>query len=408
VTLVSPELVAPLRELHDAEQFRWLTRRFEWQDLEGVDVVFTATGDHELAREIHQRAHEQGNVLVNLAEDATLCDFHVPATTSNPDVSVAVSTGGASPRAASRIRDWLDSWLEDNHARVAAALEAGRDEASSPPSSDPATNPGSSEAAEAARTDKVYIVGAGPGDPGLLTVRARDLLQRADIVFYDRLVGPEVLAGIPASAEQVYVGKSVGCAHRANIAELLITAARAGQRVVRLKGGDPMVFGRGGEEILALEHAHIPYEIVAGVSALSSVAAAGGFPITYRGISSEIVVRSGHNLEDPAIRGAATIPSTTEPRGTTYVYFMPARRLSPIVEELLAEGVTPSTPVALVQRGTLPEQKVLHSSLGELISRAEAETVETPALLVVGEVVRFREPGRLFPILDESAASERS
>jgi len=138
------------------------------------------------------------------------------------------------------------------------------------------------------------------------------------------------------------------------------------------------------------------------------VAAAGGFPITYRGISSEIVVRSGHNLEDPAIRGAATIPSTTEPRGTTYVYFMPARRLSPIVEELLAEGVTPSTPVALVQRGTLPEQKVLHSSLGELISRAEAETVETPALLVVGEVVRFREPGRLFPILDESAASERS
>jgi uroporphyrin-III C-methyltransferase/precorrin-2 dehydrogenase/sirohydrochlorin ferrochelatase len=238
---------------------------------------------------------------------------------------------------------------------------------------------------------RVALVGAGPGDPGLLTIRARDLLAGADIVYYDRLVSDAIVSTIPPPVELVYVGKEVGCATRANVEELLVESARAGKRVVRLKGGDPLIFGRGGEEILALERAGIDYEVVPGVSALTAVPGAAGIPLTHRGVASEIVVRSGHRV------------SPERAVETTYVYFMAATRLPRIVEELRAEGLPDSTPVAIVQRGTLPEQKVLVSELGSLLDATAREAVETPALIVAGDMVKFRDL-REFSLLLERAA----
>jgi uroporphyrin-III C-methyltransferase len=252
-------------------------------------------------------------------------------------------------------------------------------------------------------------VGAGPGDPGLLTLRAAALLESADVVYYDRLVSASILERIPARVEKVYVGKEVGCPARADIEALLARSAREGKRVVRLKGGDPFVFGRGGEEMLELRRAGIEFEVVPGVSALSSVPGWAGIPVTARGVADEIVVRSGHagaagdddEADEPVGSGAASAARARRGSGTTYIYFMAVRRLAHVVEELRREGLPSSTPVAVIQKGTLPEQKVLVSDLGSLLATAEREPPESPALVVAGEVVRFA-------VLDESQALPES
>jgi uroporphyrin-III C-methyltransferase len=218
------------------------------------------------------------------------------------------------------------------------------------------------------------------------------------VVYYDRLVSDEVLDVIPPRAEKVYVGKEVGCAHRANIHRLLAESAREGKSTVRLKGGDPFIFGRGGEEVIALRREGIELEVVPGVSALSSVPARAGIPITLRGVAGEIIVRSGHRLPSEPRRDAGDRASPGG--GRTHVYFMAASRLESIAAELLEEGVSPGTPVAIIQKGTLPGQKVLYTTVGELGEAAGREPVETPALLVAGEVVRFHDLAHILALID--------
>jgi uroporphyrin-III C-methyltransferase len=349
-------------------------------------------------------------VLVNAAEEESAGDFHVPAVARDGVVEIAVSTRGTSPAAAAWLRAEIDAWLAANEVRIAEALARPRSGAGAPP-------PGA--AARPAAPGMVYLVGAGPGDPGLLTLRAAEVLAQADVVYHDRLVGEGVLARIPARAETVYVGKEVGCAVRADIEDLLVKAARAGKRAVRLKGGDPLVFGRGAEEIMALRRAGVPFEVVPGVSALSSVPAAAGIPVTCRGLASEIVVRSGHHLEpgsgesagggweDEALSPAPAALPAAPAAQRTYIYFMAARRLAEVVEDLRREGLPPATPVAVIQKGTLPEQKVLTSDLENLLAAAAREPIETPALVIAGEVVRFSELDQYLPMLERHAVGER-
>jgi siroheme synthase len=217
-------------------------------------------------------------------------------------------------------------------------------------------------------------------------------------------VSEEVLSVIPPLTEKVYVGKEVGSEARADIPSLMIQSARQGKRVVRLKGGDPLIFGRGGEEMLALAQAGIEFEVVSGVSALSSVPAAAGIPVTCRGIASEIIVRSGHCLTQGPLEDAGDEPVTGATTGSpiTYIYFMAAGRLAGIVEDLRREGLPPSTPVAMIQKGTLPDQQVLAGNLENIVELAEVQGVETPALFVAGEVVRFFYIQELLPALEET------
>ena len=383
LTVVSPALTPPLASLRDEGRFQWLPRRFRASDLEQLEVDGGKLDDFDLvcvavppAEAAPIRAAFEARfgrsrrpTWVNWADSAASSDFHFPAVARRGDVQVAVSTGGRNPRGAARLRNQLEPRLG---AGTAVADADG--------------TPGGT------RSGRVILVGAGPGDPELLTLRAQALLESADVVFYDRLVSQAILETIPEDVESVYVGKEVGRATRANICELLITAARAGKRVVRLKGGDPFVFGRGGEEILTLRQAGVDVQVVPGISALSAVPGSAGIPLTHRGLASQVIVRSGHRLpKGTGPTGSAPLPTSDE---TTYVYFMAARRIAEAANELQNEGVSADTPAALVQHGTLPQQAVLKGRLGGLAAEATRQNVEAPALLVVGKTVEFdRETG---------------
>lgn len=234
----------------------------------------------------------------------------------------------------------------------------------------------------------VFLVGAGPGDPGLLTVRAAELLARADVVVHDGLVPPILLERARAGAEKIYAGKKRGgdaTLDQRAIEALLIDRARAGKQVVRLKGGDPMIFGRGGEEAAALAAAGIAYEIVPGVSALSAVPAYAGIPLTLRGVARSVAIGSGHEdaggLDDAALARLAT--------ADTVVLFMAATRLERVANALIAGGKPPTTPIAVIRWGTTPQQEVVESTLAAAAA-GTASGARPPALVIVGDVVRER------------------
>lgn len=245
----------------------------------------------------------------------------------------------------------------------------------------------------------VYLVGAGPGDPELLTVRGLARLRRAEVVVYDRLVAPELLAEAPAGAELVYAGKAPGdhACSQEEICELLVRHALAGKVVVRLKGGDPFLFGRGAEEALACAAAGVPCEVVPGVTSATSVPAAAGIPVTHRGVAASFAVVTGHcDGRDRVDWGAVA-------RLDTVVVLMGLGRLSEIAARLLWHGRAPDTPAAAISRGTLPEERVVVAPLSELAERTAEAGLAAPTLVVVGEVVRLRE--RLRAVLDSALES---
>ncbi|GIU94837.1 MAG: hypothetical protein KatS3mg012_1294 [Gaiellaceae bacterium] len=224
----------------------------------------------------------------------------------------------------------------------------------------------------------VSLVGAGPGDPGLITVRGLELVRRCDALVYDRLVAEELVAEAPEGAMRV-------CREtlsQAEISELLVRLGRRGLDVVRLKGGDPFVFGRGGEEALALAAAGVPFQVVPGVSSLAAVPAAAGIPVTHRGLSSQVTVVSGHDPDALAPAELARTPGTL-------VVFMGLGTLGALVDGLLRHGKPPATPAAVVSRGTTASQTVVRAPLAEIA--AAAESLEQPALVVIGEVVALAE-----------------
>ncbi|MGE5232377.1 MAG: uroporphyrinogen-III C-methyltransferase [Deltaproteobacteria bacterium] len=235
---------------------------------------------------------------------------------------------------------------------------------------------------------RVYLVGAGPGDPRLITARGLDVLRRADVVVYDRLVSPALLDEAPAGAELVYAGKAPGghCMQQEGINALLVREARRGKSVVRLKGGDPFVFGRGVEEALACAEAGVPWEVVPGVSSVVGVTARAGIPVTTRGYGGSFAVATAHRADD----GIDPLDWAALARMDTLVVLMGVERLAEVVERLRAHGRSAETPVALVENGTLPDERVVAGTLADIVERASRATVRPPAVIVVGEVVRLR------------------
>jgi uroporphyrin-III C-methyltransferase/precorrin-2 dehydrogenase/sirohydrochlorin ferrochelatase len=399
VRVISPELSADLAALARDGRISWAPRRFEAGDLAGAFLAIAATGDAEVSRAVFEEGERRG-MLVNAVDQDEFSSCHAPAIARRGDIQAAVSTAGKSPAFAARLRERLAARLSDADARFADSLGRLRPKVLARFASDPERRkrifqalvaayadpePGAGRRRPAARRGKVYLVGAGPGDAGLLTLRGAALLESADVVYYDRLVGPAVLERISPRAKRVYVGREAGGGAPATGA-LLVEAARAGQAVVRLKGGDPNLFGRGGDEMLALRRAGIPFEVVSGVSALTAVPSAAGIPVTFRGLAHQVVVRSGYRDLEPEtsrLRPASAAEST-------YVYFMTAGRLSEIVRELLeSDGLPEETPIAVIQRGTWPDQDLLSGSLGTILDQAARAPLRPPALVVAGGVVRF-------------------
>jgi uroporphyrinogen III methyltransferase / synthase len=243
---------------------------------------------------------------------------------------------------------------------------------------------------------KVYLVGAGPGDPGLITVRGLELLRQAQVVIYDRLVHPQLLQEVPPEAVQIYVGKEAGtpCIPQEQINRFLIVHARRGRQVVRLKGGDPFVFGRGGEEAQALAEASIPFEIIPGVSSAVAVPAYAGIPLTHRNLASSFAVITGHEgvEKDAQTLDWAGLATAVD----TLIVLMGVRSLPRIVAQLLAHGRSPETPVALIRWGTTEDQQTITGRLVDIATTAAAAGLEPPVVTVVGEVVKLRDRLRWF------------
>jgi uroporphyrinogen III methyltransferase/synthase len=237
----------------------------------------------------------------------------------------------------------------------------------------------------------VYLVGAGPGDPGLLTVRAAELIARADVILHDRLIPPGVLEAAPAGAELVYVGKQGGGPQmpQEQIDRLLVQYGTGGRTVVRLKGGDPFVFGRGGEEALVLRNAGIPYEVVPGITAGIAAPAYAGIPVTHRELASGVAFITGH--EDPEKPETALDWPALAAFPGTLVFYMGVRALPRIAERLVAGGRPSDEPVAVVERGTLPGQRTVLATLADIAERAAAEHIKAPAITLVGPVAALQE-----------------
>lgn len=253
-------------------------------------------------------------------------------------------------------------------------------------------------ASEIGRTapGRVSLVGAGPGDPGLITVRGLERLRQADVVIYDHLVDERLLAEAPPEAELIYVGKlaSRHTLRQSEINALLVATARQGKHVVRLKGGDPFVFGRGGEEAEELATAGIPFEVVPGVTSAVAVPAYAGIPLTHRAYASSFAVITGH--EDPTKPASKLVWEKLATGVDTIVCLMGAQNLSHIVEQLLRYGRSPDTPIALIRWGTWPAQETLAGTLADIVALAAVREFSAPAIAIIGEVVRLRETIRWF------------
>jgi uroporphyrinogen III methyltransferase/synthase len=243
---------------------------------------------------------------------------------------------------------------------------------------------------------KVYLVGAGPGDPGLMTVKGLDRLRHADVVIYDRLVDESILKEIRADAEKIYVGKASShhTLEQEVINHLLIQKAREGKAVVRLKGGDPFVLGRGGEEAEALAENHIPFEVVPGVSSAVAVPAYAGIPVTHRGIASSFTVVTGHKAFEKGKSHIAwdKLSASTD----TLVVLMGIGNLSFVVNQLIRNHKSPSTPVAVITHGTTGRQRCVTGTLQDIIEKVKSENLQPPSVVVVGDVVQLQKNLRWF------------
>jgi uroporphyrin-III C-methyltransferase/precorrin-2 dehydrogenase/sirohydrochlorin ferrochelatase len=343
-------------------------RPYAHGDLEGALLAIAATDHPAVNAEVFEEGEERG-VLVNAVDDVGHSHFAVPSVVRRGEVAIATSTGGKAPALAKRLRSVLDEQLDQALGAVAGGPTPNlREEVAEPPA------PGKG---------RVAIVGAGPGDPGLLTVRGRELLDAADVVVHDRLVDPSLVEG----REAVYVGKEAGhhAVPQAEINALLVELAGQGLRVVRLKGGDPFVFGRGGEEAEALTNAGIDFEVVPGTTSAFAALACAGIPVTHRELASSVAVVTGHCTGDRNVDwgGLATAVDTI-------VVLMPLAGLEKTTTALVEGGRHPATPAAVVENGTNAGQRVIMADLGRLAGAATEAGVRSPALVVVGEVVELR------------------
>jgi uroporphyrin-III C-methyltransferase / precorrin-2 dehydrogenase / sirohydrochlorin ferrochelatase len=406
-------------------------RSFRPGDLDGQGLVIGATGRSEVDAEV-SRAAQGAGVPVNIVDRPELSTFITPAIVDRDPVVIGISTGGAAPVLARRIRAAIETLLPSRLGRLARFAESFRSAAAAlvpdgrsrrdfwdgvfdgPVAR--AVLAGNERAARetmlslvnrrgahAAPEGSVAIVGAGPGDPDLLTLKALAALQSADVVVYDRLVAAEILDRARRDAERIYVGKAKGdhAAGQDEINRLLLDHARNGKRVVRLKGGDPFIFGRGGEEVEYLRRHGVAVELVPGITAATASAASAGIPLTHRGLAQAVTFVTGHGAE-----GEPEVDWTALASGNhTLAVYMGLSTAGRVAERLIAGGRSAGTPVAVVSRATLPDQRIEIGRLGALEALVRERAIEGPALILIGEVVALADAAALVETLPLAAVA---
>ncbi|RPD98969.1 uroporphyrinogen-III C-methyltransferase [Candidatus Pantoea deserta] len=410
VRVVSRELCPELQALHQEQQIEWLATAFDPAQLDSVFLAIAATDDNLLNRQVYDEANARHR-LVNVVDDQPKCSFIFPSIVDRSPLVVAISSSGTAPVLARMLREKLEALLPASLGQMAEVAGAFRDSVKQRFSrmSDRrrfwerafnglfASQMAAGNIEEATRTlqrelqqqpnreGEIILVGAGPGDSGLLTLRGLQVMQLADVVLYDHLVSDEVLDLVRRDADRICVGKRAG-AHSVPQEEtnrLLVELAQQGKRVVRLKGGDPFIFGRGGEELQAAQEAGIPFQVVPGVTAAAGATAYAGIPLTHRDHAQSVMFITGHCRADG---DGIDWPSLARARQTLAIY-MGTVKAAEISEGLIRHGRAADTPVAVIGRGTRQDQQVLTGTLEHL--EALAAAAPTPALLVIGEVVNL-------------------
>ena len=417
VTVIAPRLHEDLHSRAAAGELTHLPESFVPAHLDGAVIAIAATGLRNINEAVSAAARER-NVPVNVVDDASLSTFIFPAIIDRSPVLVAVGSAGQAPVLARWVRERIESilpaslgalarfmgeqrksvqralgpaarrafWERIVRGKAAAHLLSG-DESGGRRAFEAEllmSQLTTSAATGGSALGEVYLIGAGPGDPDLLTLRALQLLQQADVVLFDRLVPAAVLERARREARRIFVGKTHGEGHTAQeeIHELMIRFAREGLKVARLKGGDPFIFGRGGEEVAALAREGIPCLVVPGITAALGAAAGAGIPLTQRGLAQSVTFVTGHLSQDDSLDWRLLARSQQ-----TLVFYMGVGNLASIVAQLRAAGAPDTLAAALIERATLPEQRVLRGTLAQIAGRGSRAGVSAPALLIVGEVV---------------------
>ncbi len=416
VTVVAPELCPTLKQQAESGAICHVQSRFAPTHLHEAILVIAATDDREVNKQVSAVAKTH-RLPVNVVDDPDYCSFIMPSVIDRSPVIVAVSTGGASPVLARLLRARLETLIPGAYGRLATLAEkfrgrvkqhftessqrrifwenvfqgpiaemvfAGReDQAISALAKAIESSPGDTQP-----HGEVYLVGGGPGNPDLLTFRALRLMQQADVVVYDNLVTPPVLEMTRRDADRIFVGKQRAnhAMRQEEINELLVKLAKEGKRVLRLKGGDPFIFGRGGEEIETLSANHIPFQVVPGITAASGVASYAGIPLTHRDYAQACVFVTGH-LKDGTMD--LDWEMLARPNQTVVIY-MGLLGLPVLCQKLVAHGLTSDTPAAIVQQGTTPSQKVVTGTLATLPQQATEAQLKPPTLIIVGKVVSLQ------------------
>ncbi|BCK61195.1 uroporphyrinogen-III C-methyltransferase [Aeromonas hydrophila] len=409
LTVVAPELDPELAELAANGSIEWLAGEFAPQQLTGKWLVVAATDRREVNALVYQSAN-LARIFANVVDDPKRSSFIMPSIIDRSPLMVAISSGGKAPVLARLLREKLEALLPQHLGAIAAFAGSLRErvkarfasmgerrrfwerllgadrlgQALARGDSASANQLADSLFADESQTGgEVVLVGAGPGDPGLLTLHALRQMQQADVVVYDRLVSDEVMALVRRDARRIFVGKQAGnhCVPQEGINQLLLEEAKKGQRVVRLKGGDPFIFGRGGEELETLVGSGIGFQVVPGITAASGCAAYAGIPLTHRDHAQSVRFVTAHGKG-----GAQDLdwPLLAKDK-QTLVFYMGLSSCATIRELLLIHGKAGDTPVALIERGTQPSQRVIRGTLDQLPELAVG--VESPALIMVGSVV---------------------
>ena len=410
VRVVSRELCPELQALHQEQQLEWLATEFDPAQLDAVFLAIAATDDNLLNRQVYDEANARHR-LVNVVDDQPKCSFIFPSIVDRSPLVVAISSSGTAPVLARMLREKLEALLPASLGQMAEVAGGFRDSVKqrfrrmsdrrrfwerafnglfasqmSAGNVDEATRTLQRELQEEPnREGEIILVGAGPGDSGLLTLRGLQVMQLADVVLYDHLVSDEVLDLVRRDADRICVGKRAG-AHSVPQEEtnrLLVELARKGKRVVRLKGGDPFIFGRGGEELQAAAEAGVPFQVVPGITAASAVTAYAGIPLTHRDYAQSVTFVTGHYKADSTPFDWTHLAQSRQ----TLAIYMGTMKAAEISEQLIRHGRDANTPVAVISRGTRVDQHVVTGTLQHLATLAKDAPM--PALIVVGEVVQL-------------------
>ena len=419
VTVFAPALDGEFIDIKNHPGFTHLTRQLAEQDLVDCVLIYGAAEDPDIDSRVHAMA-KAARVPVNIPDTIPLCDFITPAILDRSPIVVGISSGGASPIMARAIKAQLETQIPASFGKLAAFVGRFRDqvaarltngadrlrfwERSIEGTAADLLLAGDEEragaqllkdldeaasSADGPRMGEVYLVGAGPGDPDLLTFRALRLMQRADVVLYDRLIGDQIMNLVRRDAERIYVGKlpQQHIVPQEEISRMLAQLAKQGKRVLRLKGGDPFIFGRGGEEIEVLASEGIPFQIVPGITAAAGASTYSGIPLTHRDHAQACIFVTGHGKN-----GKVDLdwPTLLQPNQTVAIY-MGLSMLPKLMEEFVQRGADPDLPAALVENATRARQRVVTGTLSTLARAAEDAGISGPSIIIIGTVVTLRQ-----------------